>query len=169
MLSRNFRCRGKAVTNTHFCVCVCVCVCVGGGFTGVGVYLRACSLTNPACIASPYCHLRPLWLLHISRHYFINGTIFGKKSPNTKCAYWLSLQCWFETSLIPRRIQPGIVINVKKSSCEIGYLLLFSDFNETWIFSTCFRKKLKYAFSSKSVQWKPSCFIQTDSHTWRNQ
>ena len=45
---------------------------------------RACSLTYPACTAyEPYC-LRPLWLRHIFGHYLINGTIFGKRLPNTK-------------------------------------------------------------------------------------
>jgi hypothetical protein len=61
----------------------CGCVCVGGegvracvrGRTGVGMYLRACSLTNPACKVPQY-HLRPLWLHQIFRHYLINGMIF---------------------------------------------------------------------------------------------
>jgi hypothetical protein len=39
----------------------------------------------------PYCHLRPLWLHHIFRHYHINGTIFGKKLLNIKCVFWFSL------------------------------------------------------------------------------
>jgi hypothetical protein len=68
------------------CVCVCVCVCVRvsvGGWmgrcTGVGVCFLACSLTNPACNAPPYCHLWPPWLHHTFRLYLTNGTIFGKK------------------------------------------------------------------------------------------
>ena len=79
---------------TFLCVRVCECAracarsrerqiaCVR---VDVGVGARAlacagtCSLSNPACNAPPFCHLRPLWLHHIYRHYLINGTIFGKK------------------------------------------------------------------------------------------
>ena len=45
---------------------------------------------------------------------------------------------------------------------HVKYALFLSDFNETWNFSTDFRKSVKYQISSKSVQWKPSCFMQTD-------
>ena len=57
------------------------CVCVRGcGCRGAGVCLRACSITNPACNAhAPYCHLGPLWLHFIFRHYLSNSTIFGKR------------------------------------------------------------------------------------------
>jgi hypothetical protein len=70
--SRNHSSREKAISITYLCMCVCVC-------TGAGVCLRACSLTPPACNAPPYCHLRPLWLHHIFRHYLTNGTNFGEK------------------------------------------------------------------------------------------
>jgi hypothetical protein len=147
-------------------VCVCVlCVWVGG-WTDAGVCLRACSLTNPERNPPPYCHLRPLWLHQIFRHYVINGTIFGKKWLNIKSVFWFPLQLLSKTFLILRRIQRDIFINVK--SLHVKYPL-FSDFNETSIFSTDFRKKkLKYQVSSKSVQWEPSCFMRTDGHTWRS-
>jgi hypothetical protein len=37
-----------------------------------------------------------------------------------------------------------------------------SDFNQPWIFSTYFRKILKYQIIWKSVPWKVSCSVQTD-------
>ena len=53
----------------------------------------------------------PLWLLHIFRHYLINGTIFEKKKLlNTKCVFWFSLQLLFKTLLILRRIQRDSVV-----------------------------------------------------------
>ena len=67
-------------------ISVCVCVCVGG-CTGVGVCLRACILNYPVCNALTHCHLWPLWLHHIIRHYLVNGTIFGKKLLNIKYVF----------------------------------------------------------------------------------
>ena len=72
--SRNHCCRVKQEV---FRVCVCVRVPLR---VGVCMSVRECSLGNTARKAhAPCCHLWPLWLHHIFRHYVINGTIFGKK------------------------------------------------------------------------------------------
>jgi hypothetical protein len=45
---------------------------------------------------------------------------------------------------------------------NIQYRLFLSDFNETWIFSTDFRKLLNCKINWKSVHWESSCFMRTD-------
>ena len=93
-------------------------------------------------------------------HYLINGTIFEKKKPslNITCVCILS-----EASLILRRAERDMIKNVFWSSCTVP--LFLSDFNETWIFSTDFRKILKYQISWLSVQWETSCSVRTDRLT----
>ena len=92
-----------AVVKQYYIFCVCVFARVRGHSCAcVSILLRACNRTYPACnVHAPYC-LRPLWLHHIFRHYLKNGTIFGKKLLNIKCAFWFSLQLLFETFLILR-------------------------------------------------------------------
>ena len=46
--------------------------------------------------------------------------------------------------------------------------LFLSDFNQIRIFSTDFRRVLKYQTSWKSVHWEPSCCMRTDKHEKTN-
>jgi hypothetical protein len=51
---------------------------------------------------------------------------------------------------------------------HVNYPLFLSHLNYTSIFSTDFRKLLKYQISRKSVLLEPSCFMRTDGQSWRN-
>jgi len=50
---------------------------------------------------------------------------------------------------------------------QVKYSLHLLDRNENLIFSTDFRKTLKYKISRKSVQWKSSCSMRMDGQTYR--
>jgi competence transcription factor ComK len=69
--------------------------------------------------------------------------------------FWFSL-CLSETFLLLRRTHRDIIVNVHGYSCKVPIILSYS--NSNWIFSTDFRKILKYQISWKSVKchisWK---------------
>ena len=54
---------------------------------------------------------------------------FRKKSLNTKCVFWFSLQLLFETFLILRKTERDIIKNVYRSWCEVSVVTV--RFEET--------------------------------------
>jgi hypothetical protein len=103
------------------------------------------SLRYPTCNAhAPYCNVWPVLLYLIFFTLSHEGKIFEKKKMllNIKCVFWFSLQLLSETFLILRRTERGMIKNVYGSSCKMCIFL--SNFNETWIFCTDFRRMLKY-------------------------
>jgi hypothetical protein len=85
-----------------------------------------------------------------------------KKSYWTRNMFRVSLQLLSEVFFILRWNERDMIENVSWSSCTVSVIL--SDFNETWILSTEFRKIPKYQISWKSVQWEPSCSMWSDRH-----
>jgi hypothetical protein len=131
--SRKYCYNGKAINIIHLCVCLYSC------------------LSYPACkshifCAVFYCHLWPLSLFDIVPNYLTNGTIFGKMLLNIKCEVWFSLKIMSETFLILRRIQRDMYIHFHVKNPPF-----LSYFNPISIFSTDFKKILKYQISWKSI------------------
>ena len=134
---------------------MCVCVCARARafvrvLGRVGVYMsvvvhvalfiehatrtRYIVTSFVAPLASPYFST-----LSHKRHDFRK-----KKSYWTLNVFWFSQQRLSNTFLILSRIQWDTVINVKR--LDVKYALFLSNFNETWIFSTYFRKNSSITF-----------------------
>ena len=105
--------------------------------------------------------------------YTIFFYVFSQKAPfsgkkklvNVKCVFLFSLQHLFETFLILGRTERGMIKNAYWPSCKVP--LLLSDFNETWVFSTDFRKITKYQILWKFVQWESSSMRIDEHQCWR--
>jgi hypothetical protein len=89
-------------------------------------------------------------------------TQFSKnKLLNIQCILF-SLQRLSETFLILRRTERDMIINAY--ACA-KYSLFLSDLNENRIFSTDFRKIIKYQFTRKYFHREPSYSMRTDRRT----
>ena len=132
------------------------------------LWVSVCSLRYPARNArKPYCHQYPVRLYNNFPHYLTKGHDFQNTILSTKCVFLFCLQLLSETFLILRRIKQHMIKNVYRFSCKVP-LLFLSDFNKTWIFSTNFRKILKYQISWNSFQREPNSSMRTDIRTDRH-
>ena len=119
-----------------------------------------CSLTYPAYQThASYYHLWPAPFYNIFPHFLINGTILEKE-------FWIK-ECdlIFSTTFVWNVSHSKKKWSKMHNGLHVKYPLFLSDFNETWIFTTDFRKILKYKISCNSVQWEPSCSMQTGRRT----
>ena len=94
--SRNYCCRGKAVSITYS-------DCISAAF-----FIRHATRVHFIVIGglSGFTQYFPRYLTH--------GTIFGNKLLNTKCVFWYTQQLLSETFFILRKIKQDITINVRR-------------------------------------------------------
>jgi len=104
---------------------------------------------NASFLHVTYYHLWPVRLYHIFPPYLTIGTIFEQKVININYVVWFSLQICLKKTFTPRIIQ--IHITKYKGLCVKNGLIL-SDINKIWVFSTDFRKILKYQNFMKICQ-----------------
>jgi len=108
-LSRNDCCRGRAAIIKYY-------ECV-----------YSLSYPDDTC-AALYCHLWPVWLYHISPHYFINGTIFVNKHMLNFILCFNLLYNMSEKFPSLIRNERDFVMTVHMYSCKVPLFLL--DLNE---------------------------------------
>jgi hypothetical protein len=132
-----------------------VCVCV---FVALGIQ-HAMRMRHIVICGLPGC--KYFYRLSHKRHDFRKTTTEHKM-----CVLIFPIHFFWNISLSKKEWARYDFKNVYRSAYTVP--LFFSDFNETWIFRTDFRKILKSQISWKSIQWEPSCSLRADGRTWRN-
>ena len=123
-------------------------------------WVCVCTLSYPAhmhCFIPSYGACTALPHFYVLSHKWHD---FWKKVIEHKMLALIFSQLLSETFLILRRTQRDTII--MHTGLLVMYPLFLSDSNGAWIFYTDFSKSTQYEISWKSVQWEPSCSLQTD-------
>jgi hypothetical protein len=115
------------------------------------------------------CHIVICGLPRSTKFFHISpkrNDLKKKKLLSMKCLFRVSLQILSETFFNLKSTERDMVTNY--ICVHEKYPFFLSDFNETWLLSTDFRKILKYHLSEKYVQWEPSFSTRTDGQTDRH-
>ena len=117
-------------TSNRYCLFLSVCL-------RPYEFSMQCPCTVSSCVACPVEQYFP--------HYLINGTIFEKKIIEHKMCGLIFSASLSQTFIILSRTERVMITNV--ITLHVKYPLFLSDFKETSILSTDFRKTLKYKIS----------------------
>jgi hypothetical protein len=142
--------------------------------------VRACGYADAWACACAYVHVA-LLMQHATRMRPIvtsfvapRSTLYFSTLSHKRCDF---LKKVIEHEMCVFIFSTTFVYNISHSKknlarychkCENVFLQstrYFVGFKYIWIFSTDFRKSLKYKVSSKSVLWKPSYCMRTDGRT----
>ena len=136
------------------------------------IWVCVCSLNYSACKVHPPCYM--VVCGPSGSTVFFNVASLKERFSEKK-RYW-RLNGFFyylhssvqtvQAVLVLRTIQRDVIINLHINHVKHSW---FSDFNETWIFLTDFRKILKYYVVWKSVQRDQSLSMRTDGRTKCNR
>jgi hypothetical protein len=141
---------GKAISTTYSeCVCVCVCVCVA---LGIQHTMRM----------RHYCHLWPAPLYSIFPH-LINGTIFEKKTLNTKRVFRFPLHLLSETLLILRRTEWNMV----KKSLVVWYSWITIHKAKSNKMQQCIKILLFHIYMKLNMFWATPPIIRSLNLHWQ--
>ena len=136
-------------------------VCINYYYECMCLYSRLANIQSECAML--YCCPWPVGFYYIFTHYLTNDKNLEENIIEHKMCVLILSTILSEIFLIPRRLQRDIVINVRRFSSKVPIFL--SECNETWIFSTEFRKIFEYKFSLNSVYCEQSCSMRADGRT----
>jgi hypothetical protein len=85
---------------------------------------KAIIMTYSECVSVALALQHASYYIVFFPHYLINDTIFGKILLNIKCVLVFLTTFFSETFLILIRIQPDVIINVRRYSCKVPVILV---------------------------------------------
>ena len=129
-------------SNNYYTTCVCIC-----------------SLRYPGCnMHAPCCHLWPDPLYNIFQHYLNTAQFSTQVINKTMCFYFLYNFYLKHFSFSEELYELWWKMYI---GLHAGYPLFLSDYNETWIMFTDFKKISKYQISPKFAWWELICSVRT--------
>jgi hypothetical protein len=86
-----------------------------------------------------------------------------KKLLNTKCVFWFLHS--FYLKRFPFQEELSEILPQMSKRLHVKYSLFLTDFNESSIFSTDFRKNSDIKFHKNPPDGSPSCYVRRDGRT----
>jgi hypothetical protein len=114
------------------------------------------------------CHLWPARLYYIFSNFLINGTIFEKKKTlNTKCVFWFSLQPLSQTFLVLRRTARDMIKSIHWSSCKLPIVFVRFSWKLNFLDRISKNSQVPNFMKIRSM-WSRGCSIWTEGQMERH-